>query len=125
MQTVGDIFRARRTDTLTALHFEEQRWSGAELFGECSARAAYLLAQHPEGAFHVGVLLDNTPEHVFWIGACTLAGAMLVELNSTRRGTDLARDVRHTDCAFLVTEQRYREQVDADVAERLGDRLLT
>ena len=123
--TVGDIFRTRRTDALIALHFEEQHWSGAELFDECSTRAAYLLAQHPGGVFHVGVLLDNTPEHVFWIGACALAGAILVELNSTRRGTDLARDVRHTDCAFLVTERRHREQVDADVAERLGDRLLT
>jgi len=50
---------------------------------------------------------------VFWIGACALTGATLVELNPTRRGADLARDIAHTDCAFVMTERCYREQVDS------------
>ncbi|MBP6381326.1 MAG: AMP-binding protein [Pseudomonadales bacterium] len=123
MQTVADIFLARRADPDPALYFEDRHWSGAAVFGECAARAAWLLAGRPAGAFHVGVLLDNTPEHLFWIGACALAGATLVELNSTRRGADLARDLTHTQCGFLVTETRYREQLDAAPAHALGARL--
>lgn len=53
---------------------------------------------------HVGLLLDNTPEYVFWLQACVLAGATAVGINPTRRGPDLQRDIRHTDCAVIVTE---------------------
>ena len=71
------------------------------------ARAALLgellaAAEHP----HVGLLLDNTPEYVHWLQACVLGGATAVGINPTRRGPDLERDIRHTDCAVLVTERR-------------------
>lgn len=123
MQTVADIFLARRTDPGIALHFEEQRWSGAEVFAEAAARAALLRATRRDDPFHVGVLLDNTPEHIFWIGACALAGAVLVELNSTRRGADLSRDIRHTDCAWIITEERHRPQLEEDLANTFGEQL--
>ncbi len=123
MQTVADIFLARRADPQVALYSEEGVWSGAEVFAESAARAACLHAGRPDGPFHVGVLLDNTPEHVFWIGACALAGATLVELNATRRGADLIRDISHTDCAFVVTERSHRRQLDPDPAGALGDHL--
>lgn len=123
MQNVADIFLARRADPRTALYFEERRWSGAELFAESAARAAWLRANRSDGPFHVGVLLDNTPEHAFWIGACALAGATLVELNSTRRGADLARDIRHTDCALVLTERSHREQIDDELMQSLAQRL--
>lgn len=121
MQTVAEIFLARRADPHAALYFEERQWSGADLFGECAARAAYLLAHRGDGPFHVGVLFDNVPEHVFWIGACALAGATVVELNSTRRGADLARDIRHTDCVLVATEARYRGQAAPDGTGPLHD----
>ena len=38
------------------------------------------------------------------LGAAALSGATLVGINPTRRGAELARDMRHTDCALLVTE---------------------
>ncbi|MFD4184015.1 AMP-binding protein, partial [Rhodococcus sp. NPDC058514] len=47
------------------------------------------------------------------IGACALAGATMVGLNSTRRGPDLARDIRHTDCQLVITEDRYAEELRA------------
>ena len=58
------------------------------------------------GPFHVGVLLDNTPEYLFWIGGAALAGAAVVGINPTRRGAELAPDIRHTDCQLLVTDRR-------------------
>ena len=80
-----------------------------QVFRAACARAALLTrllaerrAEHP----HVGLLLDNTPEYVFWLQACALAGATAVGINPTRRGPDLLRDIRHTDCALVVTGQR-------------------
>ena len=56
------------------------------------------------GPFHIGVLLDNVPEYLFWLGAAALAGATVVGINPTRRGEELARDIRFTDCQLLVTD---------------------
>ncbi|MFG2618190.1 AMP-binding protein [Streptomyces sp. NPDC048507] len=73
--------------------------------GACAARAALLADLLPPGAEpHVGVLLDNTPEFPFWLGAAALAGAAVAGINPTRRGPELARDILHTDCRILVTE---------------------
>lgn len=124
METVADIFLARGNDSRPALHFEDRSWSGAELVAECAARARHLLAHRAPGSFHVGLLLDNVPEYAFWVGACALAGATFVALNSTRKGADLARDIVHTECQFVLTESRYQEQVPDDTAAALGDGLL-
>ena len=48
-----------------------------------------------------------------WLGACALAGATLVGVNPTRRGNDLARDISHTQCQFLVSSDNYREELQA------------
>jgi fatty-acyl-CoA synthase len=63
---------------------------------------------HGDGAEpHVGVLLDNTPEFVYWLSAAALAGAAVVGVNPTRRGAELARDIRHAECEVLVTSSAY------------------
>ncbi|MEU6312715.1 AMP-binding protein [Streptomyces sp. NPDC047014] len=72
---------------------------------ESAARAALLVDLMPAGAHpHLGVLLDNTPEFPFWLGAAALAGAAVAGINPTRRGPELARDILHTDCRLLITE---------------------
>ena len=123
METVADIFLARGADCRPARHFEDRSWSGAALVAECATRAHYLIARRAPGPFHVGLLLDNIPEYVFWVGACALAGASFVALNSTRKGANLARDITHTACQFLVTEARYREQVPHATVATLGNGL--
>ena len=42
-----------------------------------------------------------------WLGAAALAGAIVVGINPTRRGAELARDITHTDCQLIVTEAAY------------------
>src|SRR5205085_12411136 len=71
----------------------------AEVVAECEARAATL-----EPGQHIGVLLENVPEYAFWLGAAALAGAVVVGINPTRRGEELARDIRHTDCSVVITD---------------------
>ena len=80
-----------------------------QVFRAACVRAALLsrlLAEQRAAYPHVGLLLDNTPEYAFWLQACALAGATAVGINPTRRGPDLLRDIRHTDCALVVTGQR-------------------
>ena len=67
-------------------------------------RAALLDERRRPGPFHVGVLLENMPEYVFLLGGAALAGAAVVGINPTRRGEELAGDIRHTDCQLVVTD---------------------
>ena len=108
MPTIQDFLRARAGDPRTALRFEDRTWSYAEYLDACAQRAAYLLENRGADPFHVGVLLDNVPEFAMWLGAGALAGATVVGINPTRRGAELARDVTHTQCRFLVTNSPYR-----------------
>lgn len=111
MDTIAEFIRSRAGDQEASLFFEDQQWSYDEFFGLCCQRAAYLLAHRKPGPFHVGVLLDNVPEFPFWLGACAIAGATLVGLNPTRRGGDMARDIVHTDCQFLVINNNFQAAV--------------
>jgi fatty-acyl-CoA synthase len=108
MPTIQELLRARVGDPRTALCFEDQTWSYTEYLDACAQRAAYLLENRREGPFHLGVLLDNVPEFAIWLGAGALAGAAVVGINPTRRGTPLARDITHTQCQLLVTDSPYR-----------------
>ena len=75
--------------------------------------------------FHVGVLLDNVPEYVFLLGGAALAGAAVVGINPTRRGAELAHDIRHTDCGLVVTEAAHRPLLDGLDLGIDDDRIVT
>jgi len=107
-----ELLLARAEDDATALMFEEERWSWREYVQACCERAEALLAWRRPGPFHVGVLLENVPEYLFMTGAATLAGATVVGINPTRRGAGLERDIRHTDCQILVTEDRHADLLE-------------
>ena len=113
MNTIADVVRARAGDPNVGLRFEDASWTYADLVDACAQRAAFLLAHRPADApFHVGVLLDNVPEFWMLLGAAALCGATIVGINPTRRGAELARDVQHTDCAFLITETGHLDLLD-------------
>ena len=104
MTTVAELFAARAQDDHVGLRFEDASWTWREVVAASRRRAALLEATRGDGPFHVGVLLENVPEFVFLLGGAALCGATIVGINSTRRGEELARDIRHTDCGLVVTE---------------------
>ncbi len=108
LPTVADLVRARANDDRPALLFEDERYSYREYVAGCSERAALFLAIRQQGPFHLGVLLDNVPDYAMTLGAAALAGATVAGLNPTRRGGEMERDIRHTDCQILITESKYR-----------------
>jgi steroid-22-oyl-CoA synthetase len=102
----SEVLVARAEDDHTAILFEDETITYRTFIAEAAARAALLSAARRDGPFHVGVLLENVPEYLYWIGGAALAGAAVVGINPTRRGAELAHDVRHTDCQLLVTDER-------------------
>ncbi len=113
MSTVAELIHAQADNQNPGLLFEDQSWTYAQFVQACAQRAAFLLDQPRNGPFHVGLLLDNEPEYLMWQGACAVAGATLVGVNPTRRGDDLARDIRHTECQFLISNDNYWEELQA------------
>ncbi|MFN2537535.1 MAG: AMP-binding protein [Mycobacteriales bacterium] len=108
-ETFAQIVRSRAGDAKTGLLFEDGRWSWAEVIQESADRAAWLTSSvetpHDRQA-HVGLLLENVPDFVFWIGACALSGAAVIGINSSRSAAELAEDIRHADVDVIITEQR-------------------
>ncbi|WP_218002887.1 AMP-binding protein [Mycolicibacterium chlorophenolicum] len=106
----------RRGDRHPGLRTRERQWSWDEVVAESAARATLATSLHhrrsDDAPFHIGVLLDNVPDFVFWLGGAALAGATVVGLNPTRGASDLAADIRHADCAMIVTDTAGSERLD-------------
>lgn len=127
MQTFAEVVRSRAEDPGPGLLFEGARWSWGEVVQEAARRAAALPALVPtptDRPVHIGVLLDNVPDHVFWICGGALAGAVVVGINSSRSGPEIARDVRHADVDLIITEQRHRHLVDGHDHGLAPERIL-
>jgi len=102
--TVADLVAARAEDHRPGVMAEHGTWTWAEAVQEGAARGALARSLFGDGLPHIGVLLPNGPEYLFWLNGAALAGAALVGINPTRRGEALAADVRATDCAMIVTD---------------------
>ena len=127
MTTVKELIHARAgDDDRTALRFEDDAWTWGEYVQACTQRAGYLLAElDRDSPRHVGLLLDNVPEFAMWMGAAALTNDVLVGINPTRRGAELERDIRHTDCQAIVTERRHLPLLDGlDLGAARGDVLV-
>ena len=126
MTTLADLLAARGQDNHPALLFEGGRCSYSELVaaGRVRAAAAETLRQ-PDRPFHLGVLLDNVPEFLFWVGGAAFAGATVVGINPTRRGGELAADIRHTDCQLIVTDADHLSMLEGlDLGLDINERVL-
>lgn len=104
MTALGRTLLERADHDGPALCFGDRVWSYRELVHEGRRRAALFddLAD-PDQPPHVGVLLHNVPDYLFWLTAGALAGFVVVGINATYRGDQLAQLIDHTDCQALVT----------------------
>ncbi len=131
--SVADLLVVRAGDDHTGLRFEHASWSWRQVVAESAERASLIgsLAGGPgdasavaPGPLHIGVLLGNVPEYLFWLGGAALAGAVVVGINSTRRGDALASDVRRTDCQLVVTDADGAALLDGLDLGAATDRIL-
>lgn len=109
METFAQIVASRAGDDAPGLRFEDRQWTWDQVLREGAVRAAALRSAVPAPAgrqVHVGVLLENVPDYVFWIVAASLADAVVVGLNASRSAAEIAQDARHADVDLIVTEPR-------------------
>src|SRR5215472_7742617 len=96
MTTVADILRGRADSDATALLFGEDAWTYREVAEEAGRRAALFGELRDDGRPpHIGVLLENVPDYLFWLAAAALSGGVLVGSNATSRGHQLGLQVGH------------------------------
>ena len=87
------------------LRFEDVELSWREHVDLSRRRAALLRDLLDETSPpHIGILMDNIPEFSLLLGAAAFSGAVVVGLNTTRRGEALARDIALADCQVVFTE---------------------
>ena len=124
MPAFGQTLLDRADDDRPALLFGDRTWSYRALVDEGRRRAGLFDAvRDPDRPPHVGVLLHNVPDYLFWLVAGAIARSVVVGINSTYRGAQLAQLVEHTDCQLLVTSTDLLPLLDG-VAAVPDDRLL-
>jgi fatty-acyl-CoA synthase len=110
MSSVAAMVAARADDDRAGvLDIDGGRWTWREAVAEGAARGALAQSLMGRGLPHIGLLLPNGPEYLFWLNGAALAGAAIVGINPTRRGEALAADVRATDCSMIVTDDEGAE----------------
>ncbi|MGW5381304.1 AMP-binding protein [Nocardia sp. NPDC003963] len=102
--TIAEMLLDRVGDTHPGVRTRAQDWTWDETVRESAARGALATSLRIDGPFHIGVLLENTPEFLFWLGGAALAGAVIVGINPTRRGAELEAEIRYVDCRLIVTD---------------------
>lgn len=114
---VASLLLDRVGDQHLGLRTRDRDWTWDEVVAESAARGALATEMRDscqfQGPLHIGVLLDNVPDFLFWLGGAALVGATIVGINPTRGAAELAAEIRLADCQLIVT--------DTAGAERLRD----
>jgi fatty-acyl-CoA synthase len=125
MSALGRLLLERREDDRSALLYEDRSWTYRDLVHEGWRRTAlFAELRDPDRPPNVGVLLDNVPDYLFWLTAGALSGTVVVGINSTYRGEQLAQLIDHTDCQALVTSSDFAGLLDGVPHTIPSERLL-
>lgn len=116
LDRVGDCHPGLRT--------RDQDWTWDEVVAESAARGALARKLRIDGPFHIGVLLENVPDFVFWLGGAALSGATIVGINPTRGQAEMAAEIRHTDCQLIVTDGAHLGRLQGLDVGLTADRFL-
>jgi fatty-acyl-CoA synthase len=125
MTAIAELLLRRADDDRPGLLFDNRQWTYRALVEEGRRRAALFADLHDPGRPpHLGVLLDNMPDYLFWLVAGALSGSVIVGINSTYRGAQLAQLIEHTECEALVTSTELLKLLDHDHPPVPRERIL-
>jgi fatty-acyl-CoA synthase len=125
MTTVAEVLRSQADSDDVALLLGDDRWTFRQLVEEGSRRAALFdELRDRDRPPHIGVLLDNVPDYLFWLVGAALGGGCISGINSTYRGQQLGQLVRHTDCQLLVTSTSLAPLLDGADTGVADERVL-
>ncbi len=121
---IAELLLRRAEDDRPGLLFEDAGWSWREVVAASAARAAIARSLRRPGPFHIGLLLENVPEYLWWLGGASMVGAAVVGINPTRRGAELGTDINHADCQLIVTDPPGAEHLAALDLSLARDRIV-
>ncbi|MFI6866569.1 AMP-binding protein [Nocardia sp. NPDC050406] len=101
---IARLLLDRLGDEHLGLRTRDRDWTWDAVVRESAARGALAESMRREGPFHIGVLLDNVPDFVFWLGGAALVGATVAGINPTRGAAELEAEIRYVDCQLIVTD---------------------
>ncbi|OBF38452.1 acyl-CoA synthetase [Mycolicibacterium peregrinum] len=101
---IASLLLDRVGDQHLGLRTRDRDWTWDEVVAESATRGALAEAMRVDGPLHIGVLLDNVPDFLFWLGGAALVGATIVGINPTRGAAELAAEIRLADCQLIVTD---------------------
>ncbi|CAN5313281.1 AMP-binding protein [soil metagenome] len=126
--SVAAMLLARAGDTHLGLRTRDRDWTWDAVVAESAARSALATSLRrsffPNEPFHIGVLLANVEDFIFWLGGAALAGATIVGINPTRGAADLAADISHADCQLIITDTSHVARLGALDLGLAPDRIL-
>ena len=121
--SIAAMLMSRVGDQHPGLRTRDRDWTWDEVVSESATRAALATelrrSRFPDAPLHIGILLPNVGDFVFWLGGAALSGATVVGLNPTRGDSDLAADISHADCAFIVTDAAGRSRLSGIALDTL------
>lgn len=123
-EDIATLLLDRLGDQRPGLRTREQDWTWDEVIRESAARGRLAAELRADGPFHIGVLLDNVPDFVFWLGGAALAGATIVGINPTRGDDEMAAEIRHADCQLIVTDSAGQQRLAGLELGLTPDRIL-
>jgi crotonobetaine/carnitine-CoA ligase len=119
-RTMPELIRQRATTHAgkTALAFESERWTYADVDRITDSYANALLERGLRQGDHVALFLDNRPEFLWVNWALAKLGAVSVPLNTAARGQQLSYYLDQSDATWVVTEHAALERVLAAAPDR-------
>jgi len=113
LATAAELFWSHQKSESKGLHFEDGEVTYRQWLDEARRRAALFdELRDPDKPPHIGVLLDNTPDYLYWLGAAAISGAVIVGVNSTYRGAELLRLIDHADCQLMVVSDTFGDLLE-------------
>ncbi|QBJ98634.1 acyl-CoA synthetase [Rhodococcus sp. ABRD24] len=109
--TIAEMLLDRLGDERLGVRTREQDWTWDEVVRESAARGALSLSLRVDGPFHIGVLLENVPDFLFWLGGAALTGGTIVGINPTRGAVELEAEIRYVDCQLIVSDAAGMEKL--------------
>jgi acyl-CoA synthetase (AMP-forming)/AMP-acid ligase II len=112
--TLGDLLlkASAAAPEADAVVFPEERWSYGELEARARALAGGLIGLGVRPRDRVGVLMANSPDSIASIYAITLAGAVIVPINTRYRAVELPFVVSDAGVRVVLTSDRIDDYVD-------------
>lgn len=118
--TIAEMLLDRVGDDHFGLRTRKQDLTWDDVVRESAACGELARSLRLDGPFHIGVLLENVPEYLFWLGGAALTGATIAGINTTHGPAELEAEIQHVDCQLIVTDMAGMEKLknlDLDLTE--------